>query len=432
MSNLIQIFSQHSNWPEVKRIIMILNQGGFKAYLAGGCVRDALLKQTPKDFDIATSAKPDSILKLFPNSNRQGKAFGVVAVFSKNRPVEVATFRKDGPYTDGRHPEYVKFMSDREDALRRDFTINALFYDLKTNQVIDHIGGMEDLQKKIIKTVGDPKKRFQEDHLRILRAIRFSIQLDFEIETLTRKTLFEMKDTLLKISRERVYEECLKVLKKGNFTKALSAFKELNLINHFWKIPQIRDWKFCLHFWDQPVPSHLTNKTSLLWMLAFYPLLVQNEKELLNTKGKWHPTVSKRLKEWKFPVTVIRTMNDIFYFSCCILNLKKASFGKKLRILNSGSSEIVLFLSGKYLKNKKLSADIIDKIKKEFVIRSSNGKLREPLINGNDLKNLGVPENENMRRILEYLYDLQLEQNIKEKAELIKIANSYNKLSFKK
>jgi len=425
MSNLIQIFSQHSNWPEVKRIIVTLNQGGFKAYLAGGCVRDAILKQTPKDFDIATSARPDSILKLFPNSNRQGKAFGVVAVFSKDRPVEIATFRKDGPYTDGRHPEYVKFMSDREDALRRDFTINALFYDLKTDQVIDHVGGREDLQKKIIKTVGDPEKRFQEDHLRILRAIRFSIQLNFEIDVLTGKTLLEMKDTLLKISRERVYEECLKILKTGNFAKALSAFKELNLINHFWKTLQIRDWRFCLNFWDQTAPSNLTNKNSVfLWTLAFYPLLIQEEKEILNTRGKWKPAFSKGLKEWKFPLAVIRAMNDILYFSCCILNLKKVSFGKKLRILNSGSSEIVLFLSRKYLKNKKLNTDIIDKIEKEFIVRSSNGKLREPLINGNDLKNLGVPENRNMTNILEYLYDLQLEQNIKEKSKLIKIAGS--------
>ena len=167
MFDLIPVFKQHSNWSEVRKIIFTLKESGAKAYLAGGCVRDALLKKVPKDFDIATSAKPEEILKLFPGSNIQGKAFGVVSVSCKKGIVEIATFRKDGPYIDGRHPKSVEFLSDKEDALRRDFTINALFYDLKTEKVIDYVDGIEDLQKKIIRTVGEPEKRFREDHLRI-------------------------------------------------------------------------------------------------------------------------------------------------------------------------------------------------------------------------------------------------------------------------
>lgn len=420
MFSLIPIFRQHANWSEVKEIILALNKSGSTAYLAGGCVRDALLNRIPKDFDVATSAKPEEVLQLFPNSNKQGKAFGVVAVFCSKGQVEVATFRKDGPYTDGRHPEYVEFLSDKEDALRRDFTVNALFYDLKTDRVIDYVNGLEDLKKKIIKTVGEPAKRFREDHLRILRAVRFSTQLNFEIDILTKKTLLEMKDMLLDISRERIYEECFKILKVGDFTKALPAFEELGLLKQFWKLSKEVDWTFCSYFWNQPLPFDLMNRKSFLWMQAFYPLLIQKEKEVLNSDGKWESNFSRNLKEWKFPVALIRVMNDIFYSSCCLLDMRKASFGKKLRILDSEISKSVLFLSKNYLKKKKLNTDIIDKIEKEFIIRSSQGKLSKPLVKGNDLKSLGIPEDKNMAGILKRLYDIQIEQQIQNKVELLK------------
>ena len=426
MSNLVPIFSQHTSWPEVKKIILTLNGCGAVAYLAGGCVRDALLNHIPKDFDIATSARPEEILRLFPNSNKQGKAFGVVAVYCSKGQVEVATFRKDGPYTDGRHPEYVKFLSDKEDALRRDFTVNALFYNLEKDKIIDYVGGVEDLQKKIIRTVGDPEKRFQEDHLRILRAIRFSIKLNFEIDLLTKNTLFKMKNTLLAISRERVYEECLKILTVGHFIKALPAFRQLNLLRHFWEGSEEKgmDWEFCMNFWSQTAPINLMSEKSFLWIQALYPLLIQQEKNVLTANGKWDPVFSRNLKEWKFPVALIKRMNDIFYSSSCILGIREASLGKKLRMLNSDISHGVLFLSRNYLKNKKLNMDIIDKIEKEFIIRAPQGQLSEPLINGNDLKALGIPEDENMADMLDRLYDIQLERKITKKAILLKTLDS--------
>ena len=426
--SLIPLFSQHKTWEEVKRIIQALNNSGATTYLAGGCVRDALLNQIPKDFDIATSARPEEIIRLFPNSNKQGKAFGVVAVFhSRGQPIEVATFRKDGPYTDGRHPEYVEFLSDKEDALRRDFTVNALFYDLRTDKIIDYIGGIEDLQKKVIRTVGEPNKRFQEDHLRILRAIRFSIQLNFEIENSTKEILFKMKDKLFTISRERIYEEGLKIIKTGYFVKALTAFKELSLLQKLCPFLEKVNWPFCLNFWqssESTISSQLLTSKNFLWSQAFYPILIQQEKEVLNTNGKWNTIFSHNLKKWKFPISILRAMNDIFYFSCCLLNIRPASFGKKMRILNSDFSESILFLSKNYLKNKNLDTDIIDKIKKDFLIRAPEGKLPEPLINGNDLKALGISEDKGMASMLEYLYDLQLEQQIQEKTKLLKIARS--------
>ncbi len=427
--DLIPWFSQHKNWQNVKRIINTLTHSGATAYLAGGCVRDALLNQVPKDFDVATSAKPEEILHLFPNSHKQGKAFGVVVVFyPEGSPVEVATFRKDGPYTDGRHPEYVEFLSEKEDALRRDFTVNALFYDLRKNEIIDYIGGLADLQKKVIRTVGEPEKRFQEDHLRILRAMRFSIRLNFEIDSITKKTLLEMKDKLFLISRERIYEECFKMLKTGDFPSTLTAFKELSLLQKFYPplLEQI-NWHFCLNFWqssETTVPSYLRADKMFLWTQVFYPLLIQKENKVLNSKGKWDEVFSCNLKKWKFPIPLLRAMNDIFYFSCCLLDIRKVSFGKKMRIFGSELSESVLFLSKNYLKNKKLNLNIIDEIEKEFLLRAPDGKLPGPLINGHDLKTLGVSEDKGMSDMLEYLYDFQLENKIIEKEKLLTIADS--------
>ena len=420
MFNLVSIFNQHAHWSEVKKIILNLNEAGFTAYLAGGCVRDALLHRPPKDFDIATSAKPEEILQLFPHGNKQGKAFGVVAVSCLKGQVEVATFRKDGPYKDGRHPEYVEFLSDKEDALRRDFTVNALFYDLKTDKVIDYVNGIEDLQKKIIRTVGEPEKRFQEDHLRILRAVRFGLRLNFKIEDSTKEASLKMKDKLLIISKERIYEECFKILKSGEFQKAALAFKELGLLKQFRESLEEQDWHFATDFWSQTVPAELMKEKSFLWMQVFYPLLIQQEKEVLNSEGRWVSGFGGNLKKWKIPVAVIREMNDIFYSSCCLLGLREASFGEKLRIFNSGFSESVLFFSRNYLNKKDLNIDIIDKIEKEFVLRAPTGKLPEPLVDGNDLKSLGMPEDKRMAEWLERLYDIQLEQRIQDKGELLK------------
>ena len=428
ISNISSLFSQHKNWQNVKKIIHTLNSSGATAYLAGGCVRDALLNQVPKDFDVATSAKPEEILRLFPNSNKQGKAFGVVAVFyPEGHAVEIATFRKDGPYTDGRHPEYVEFLSEKEDALRRDFTVNALFYDLKKEKIIDYVGGVADLQKKIIRTVGEPEKRFQEDHLRILRAMRFSIRFHFKIDSTTKKTLLKMKGKLFLISKERIQEECFKMLKTGPFVSTLTAFKELSLLHKFYPFLDQINWNFCLHFWqasEVTAPSDLRANKIFLWTHAFYPLLIQNENKVLNLHGKWNKDFHHNLKGWKFSISVLRAMNDIFYFSCCLLGIRQVSFGKKMRILDSELSESILFLSKNYLKNKKLSIDIIDKIQKDFLIRAPHGKLPGPLINGHDLKTFKVSEDKGMADMLEYLYDFQLENKITEKEKLLKIASS--------
>ncbi|NDC24110.1 MAG: CCA tRNA nucleotidyltransferase, partial [Proteobacteria bacterium] len=168
-----------------RKIISVLQNAGHEAYFAGGCVRDRERGVTPKDYDIATSALPEEVMHLFPKTVPVGLAFGVVLVIEEGIHFEIATFRTERNYRDGRHPSEVTFSNLENDSKRRDFTVNGLYWDIKTNQIVDNVGGRDDIQKKIIRTIGLPDQRFKEDHLRMMRAIRFSVQLGFEIEPQT-------------------------------------------------------------------------------------------------------------------------------------------------------------------------------------------------------------------------------------------------------
>ena len=166
-------------------IVQRLQKAGFEAYWVGGCVRDMLLGREPHDYDIATSARLEEIEKLFAHTIPAGRKFGVLLVIEDGRQFQVATFRAESEYRDGRHPTHVTFCDARADARRRDFTVNGLFYDPIRDQLRDWVGGEADLRAKILRTIGNPHERFAEDNLRLLRAVRFSAQLNFEIESAT-------------------------------------------------------------------------------------------------------------------------------------------------------------------------------------------------------------------------------------------------------
>ena len=421
MTDLLKIFRQHAHWAQIRKVLDRLHSSGFKTYLAGGCIRDVLLGKNPKDFDIATSAEPQKVLQLFPKSRVRGKAFGVVAVpLSKGQMVEVATFRKDGPYLDGRRPQSVTFSSEKEDALRRDFTINALFYDVQTDKILDYIEGLEDLKNKIIRTVGEPLRRFQEDKLRIIRALRFSVQLDFQLEAGTQKVLFDHKKELLSISKERIYEECLKILKTGKFSSALNVFKKLDLLEDILGHWDSSNWEMHLKFWKRGVPEEWLRQNDFLWMYAFYPLLMTQPQSVLTPEGQWIHTFAKKLRIWRFPVKSIKSMRDMFYGSYCLLDKAQASLAKKLIILNSLFSKQIIYLSKAYLTSKGASLESLNQIESAFLMRAPEGALPKPLVNGEDLKQLGILEDRNMSIKLAQLYELQLEDQIIDKNRLLK------------
>ena len=194
-------------------------------------MRDLLLGATPKDFDISTDARPDRIMDLFPNSGRVGAHFGVVLVRDMFSQVEVATFRSDHEYTDGRHPDSVHFESDpRGDVLRRDFTINGLMLDPETGTVLDYVGGRADLARRVVRAIGDPGARFEEDHLRLLRAIRFAARLGFEIDSATFDAIRRHHAAILDVSAERVRDELVRILTEGGARRGFEMLDASGLL----------------------------------------------------------------------------------------------------------------------------------------------------------------------------------------------------------
>ena len=223
------------SWARAIEIASELRSRSFQAWLVGGCVRDLVLGHEPKDYDIATDARPDELLRLFPKAQLVGAQFGVVLVDG----VEVATFRSDQAYADGRHPEGVTFETDpRQDVLRRDFTINALLLNPSvlnslsplSSQVVDYVGGLPDLRAGVIRAIGDPKQRFGEDHLRMLRAVRFAARFGFEIEPATMAAIQEQHSQILKVSPERIRDELVRILTEGAARRGLELLDTSGLL----------------------------------------------------------------------------------------------------------------------------------------------------------------------------------------------------------
>ncbi len=213
------------------RIIKTLTQHDFKAYYAGGSVRDMLLEQPFKDIDIATSAKPHEVMKLFKRTIPVGLQYGVIMVLMDKIPFEVTTFRKDGAYQDGRHPDNIEFTNEKEDVMRRDFTINGILYDPINDKVIDYVDGQKDIQDKVIRAIGDPIQRFQEDKLRMLRAIRFSARLSYTIESGTWNAIQAYCTHINEVSAERIRDELIKILTEGQPSTGIRLLEQSGLLD---------------------------------------------------------------------------------------------------------------------------------------------------------------------------------------------------------
>lgn len=224
-----------------RQIVEKLRLHGHEAFFAGGWVRDFLLRLKPKDIDIATDARPDEIRRLFPNSHAVGAQFGVIQVHRYGRVYEVATFRSDHAYLDGRHPSAVTFSGPEQDARRRDFTINGLFYDPIADRLIDYVHGRNDIQNRIIQTIGDPRVRFAEDKLRILRAIRFACNLNFKISPETWSAIQSLAAEILQVSWERIRNELTQILTGPAPGLGLDMLHESGLLPHI--LPEIESMR---------------------------------------------------------------------------------------------------------------------------------------------------------------------------------------------
>ena len=246
-------------------VVETLRGSGFQAYLAGGCVRDLLLGRKPKDYDVATDATPRQVMDVFPETYAVGEQFGVVLVpapenaraaasehgVAKSHAIEVATFRSDIGYSDGRHPDEVRFSRDpREDAARRDFTINGMMLDPVSGEVLDYVGGRNDLASGIIRAIGDPERRFAEDKLRMLRAVRFAARFKYSIDPATFASMRNLADQIRVVSRERVRDELTRMLTEGHGRRAFLLLDESGLLREV--LPEISAMKSV----EQPPEYH--------------------------------------------------------------------------------------------------------------------------------------------------------------------------------
>ena len=246
-------------------IVRILRDRGYQAYLVGGCVRDLLLGREPDDYDVATDATPEEVMRLFPRTWAVGAQFGVVLVPVDNEKqvlrfaqdekalgvVEVATFRSDGLYTDGRHPDQVTYTRDaREDVQRRDFTINGLLLDPLNDEVLDYVGGRADLRAGIIRTIGQPERRFAEDKLRMLRAVRFAARFGYQIDPETFEAIRRLRSQIHLVSRERVRDELVKMLTEGHARRAFELLDQTGLLKEV--LPEVDR----MHGVQQPPQFH--------------------------------------------------------------------------------------------------------------------------------------------------------------------------------
>lgn len=379
MASLKNQLKSHPDWSAVESIYHTLQSHGYKAFLAGGCVRDALLGRMANDLDVATDATPEQIEQLFPKTVNVGKAFGVMRVLNQNADIEVATFRLDGRYEDGRRPESVEFSSPEEDAKRRDFTVNALFYDLENDQVIDYVKGQSDLSLKIIRTVGDSERRFTEDHLRLLRAARFVGQLDFTLDPGTFKAIKAMASLVKTVSGERLRDEMYKLLRSPASDKSIEVMKASGMmeqlfpfyVNKSWKIvsEELQVWQYFALFFRSAALTDLESGFALLKL---------SNKEKKNIEQAW----------------------QVFNNPDSFLNL---SLGQKLKQLPKEGLVWALSLMGQ--ENPQLHAQLTA-IQAKWA--HWGAELPKPFLKGDDVgaalsgKSIGVA--------LEKAYELQLEE----------------------
>jgi len=417
--------------PQAETIVRQLVQAGHIAVYAGGCVRDALLERAYPDVDIATSATPDQVQALFPKaSDPQGKAFGVIRLRINEHVFEIATFRVDGPYLDGRRPSSVTFTTAEEDARRRDFTVNGMFFDPLKNEVLDYVQGRTDLAAKIIRAIGDPVARFREDRLRLFRALRFAVQLGFEIEPSTWKALVSLAPDSKVISPERVRDELVKIFISPHPARGLDLMHDSGLLA-VW-IPELLEMRGCAQSPEHHPEGDVWVHTRLLLTHLKNPSPVLAFSALLHDVGKprtsktepngrirffGHEGVGARMAE-----EILRRLrfsnDDIGAITACIANHMafkdaphmRVSTLKRMLARPTFSEELELHRIDCSSSHGQLDihAFLQDKLS-EFSQEEIKPK---PLVTGHDLQELGAKPGPAMGKILHQLMDEQLEGKI--------------------
>lgn len=422
-------------------VVRKLQENGFVAYFAGGSIRDALRGTAPKDIDIATSAKPNEVQELFRRTIPVGVQFGVVRVLEGDFEFEVATFRSDGIYLDGRHPQFVEFSTPEKDASRRDFTVNGLFYDPVKDKVIDFVGGREDLGRKLIRAIGLPSERFAEDRLRMLRAIRLASALAFEIESGTWSAIRAEANEILVVSPERVRDELLKILVDAHRLRGFDLLDRSGLLAAI--LPEVDALKGC----EQPEQFHpegdvFVHTRMMLGLLGPEANGVQALSVLLHDIGKpptrsfdpadqrirfnGHDKVGAEMAEQvmtrlRFSRHEINVVVEAVRNHMIFKDVKQMRPAKLRRFMARPNFEIEL-----ELHRVDCAGSHGDLENHQFLVNKASEFAREPLIpppliRGDDLIALGLKPGPRMGQLLEAIQTAQLEGEVRTREEALEL-----------
>ena len=428
-----------SNKAAAIDIIGKLQEKGHIAYLAGGCVRDMLRGETPKDYDIATSALPEEITSIFTKTREVGVHFGVVIVIVNNQAFDVATFRNDGSYKDGRHPEEVTFSTPQDDTARRDFTVNGIFFDPISEKYIDFVEGKSDIDKKVIRAIGEPNLRFQEDHLRLLRAIRFAARFDYEIEAETWNSIKSNASGISKISKERIRDELTKILLNENRVLGFDLLVESGLMEHI--IPEILQLKGC----EQPPQFHpegdvfvhtrlmlslLKDAPSIELVLsvllhdigkpATYSFDEEADRIRFNGHDKLGAEMSEQiLRDLKFSNSIIEDVVQMVANHMTFKDVQKMRQSKLKRFMSRSTFNDEIELHRVDCLGSWGGLDNYDFLNKKMVEFANEPIIPQPLLTGKDLIELGWSPGPDLGQTLNSVQDMQLEGKLNSKDEAL-------------
>jgi poly(A) polymerase len=431
-------------WAAARRIAERLRGAGHVALFCGGAVRDRLLGREPGDVDVATSAPPEATAALFPRAVLVGAQFGTVVVPAEPHDVQVTTFRADGLYVDGRRPTGVVFSDPETDAQRRDFTVNGLFEDPSTGEVTDHVGGRRDLAARLVRAIGDPAARFREDHLRILRAVRFAVQLDFAIEPGTFRAVQELASLVTTVAAERVRVELLKTLRHGR-GRALRLLHATGLLAHV--LPEIEAMRGV----DQPPQFHPEGDVfvhtalvldglgdlggvpaeegddllvaALLHDVAKPPTRTVDPDGRIRFNG--HDALGVEmahaiLERLKFPRRTFERVAGLVGAHMTFPNLPKMRPGKLRRFLAQPDVELHLALHAADSGASHGDLSLLDFTRARLAELGEERALPPPLLTGADLLSEGYAPGPRMGEILRWVRDQQLDGALAERDEAVR------------
>lgn len=390
-------------------IVKQLREAGHEALFAGGCVRDMLMNREPSDFDVATSALPEQVSSLFKRTQKVGAKFGVVLVRIGKQTVEVATFRRDLAYSDGRHPTGVEFTNAREDAQRRDFTINGMFFDPLKNEVVDYVGGRNDIARRVIRAIGEPTKRFAEDHLRLLRAVRFASRFEFEIEPSTWAAMREHAPEIARISPERIREELEIVLTNPRRAAAVRMLHECGVLEHCWShAPTVSSDIKRVDAELSHLPASASFETALAVLLASLEATAIDEScDALRCSN-----FTKKTVLWLHAHR--DALNDPARLTLADLKL----------LMANPAFEALMTICTARVSGNQLSGESLSEIKRRVAEVRPEDVAPPPLLTGHDLESIGLQPGPAFKKILDRAYYDQLNGTLRTSEDAIALARA--------